>query len=383
MKKIKLTKVIASSLIVASVLSLNPIAASAEWKGNDTGWWYTDDSSYATGWKLIDGNWYYFNSDGYMVHDTVIDGCKLGSNGAWIQEVVIATIGDEKITKDAFDKEMNKYDNQLKQQYGNDYATNNTIKDKITKIKKQKLNDLVIEKILLKKASDLNLKQYEESINKQINDTINEYKTKYSEKGQYESILKQNGVTEDGFRELIKMSATINAVEEEVLKGIIVNDDEVQAYYNTNKDTKFVVGAGANVAHILVADEETAKSLKSKLDAGADFATLAKENSIDPGSKNNGGNIGFVPYNSTELVAEFMDGFKNLKEGKVSEPVKSQFGYHLIKVTGINTSGIISYDEVKDKIKVALLHEKQSSTFNSKIAEWKTELGVKTYEDKL
>ena len=383
MKKLKLTKVIASVLIVASVLAFNPIGASAEWKQDNTGWWYTEGSSYTTGWKLFDGNWYYFNSDGYMAHDTTIDGCKLGSDGAWIQEIVLATVGDEKIIKVDFDKVMSKYDTQLKQKYGNDYATNYKLKDQITKLKKQQLNNMVTEKILLKKATELNLKPYEESINKQVNDTINEYKTKYSEKGQYESTLQQNGITEDGLRELIKKSATINAVEEEVLKGITVNDDEVQAYYNANKDTKFVVGAGANVAHILVADEETAKSLKSKLDAGADFATLAKENSIDPGSKNNGGEIGFVPYNSTELVAEFMDGFKNLKEGKVSEPVKSQFGYHLIKVTGINTSGIISYDEVKDKIKVALLHEKQSSTFNSKIAEWKTELGVKTYEDKL
>ena len=130
MKKLKLTKVIASSLIVASVLALNPIGASAEWKQDTTGWWYTEGSSWATGWKLIDGNWYYFNSDGYMAHDTTIDGCKLGSDGAWIQKTVLATVGDEKITKDDFDKEMSKYDAQLKQQYGNDYATNDKLKIK-------------------------------------------------------------------------------------------------------------------------------------------------------------------------------------------------------------------------------------------------------------
>ena len=67
---------------------------------NDSDWWYTEGSSWATGWKLIDGNWYYFNSDGYMAHDTTIDGCKLGSNGAWIQNTIIATVGNEKITKD-------------------------------------------------------------------------------------------------------------------------------------------------------------------------------------------------------------------------------------------------------------------------------------------
>ena len=91
-----------------------------------------------------------------------------------------------------------------------------------------------------------------------------------------------------------------------MLKDVTVTDDEVQTYYDENKDTKYTVGAGATVAHILVADEETAKRLKAKLDAGADFATLAKENSTDPGSKDKGGSLGFVAYNSTQLVAEFI-----------------------------------------------------------------------------
>jgi len=383
MKKIKLTKLVASTLMVASVLVLNPIAASAEWKQNNSGWWYADESSWATGWKLLDGNWYYFNSDGYMEHDTVVDGCELGSNGAWIQEVVIATVGDEKITKDDLNKEMSKYDAQLKKKYGSDYSTNTNIKDQITKIKKQQLDKLIIEKILLKKATELNLKPSDDVINKKIDDTISQYKTQYSGAGQFESILQQNGTTENELRELIKKSVITNAVEENMLKDIAVKDEEVQAYYNENKDTTFTIGAGANVAHILVADEETAKNLKAKLDAGADFATLAKENSLDPGTKDNGGNLGFVQYNSTDLVPEFVDGFKNLKEGEVSTPVKSQYGYHLIKATGLKSAELISFDKAKDKIKAALLEQKQDNTFNSKIAEWKTTLNVKTYEDKL
>ena len=78
-----------------------------------------------------------------------------------------------------------------------------------------------------------------------------------------------------------------------------------------------------------------------------------------------------------------MDGFKDLKEGEVSEPVKSQFGYHLIKATGLKDAEVTPLDEVKDQIKATLLQQKQEDTFNSKIEEWKTELNVKTYEDKL
>lgn len=83
MKKLKLTKLISSTLIAVSVVALNPIGANAEWKSNSNGWWYTEGSSWATGWRLIDKNWYYFYSNGYMAHDTAIDGYYLNSSGAW------------------------------------------------------------------------------------------------------------------------------------------------------------------------------------------------------------------------------------------------------------------------------------------------------------
>ena len=105
MKKLKLTKVIASSLVVSSVLALNPIGASASWKQNNIGWWYIEGSSWATGWRYINGEWYYFDNNGYMktgwiqyvnkwyylydsgsmAKNTTINGYVLDSDGAWIQ----------------------------------------------------------------------------------------------------------------------------------------------------------------------------------------------------------------------------------------------------------------------------------------------------------
>ncbi|MDR3594456.1 leucine-rich repeat protein [Clostridium sp.] len=70
MKKLKLTKLLASTLIIASVLALNPMAASAEWKQDDKGWWYTEGNSWARGWRDIDGNLYYFKSNGYMMNNS-------------------------------------------------------------------------------------------------------------------------------------------------------------------------------------------------------------------------------------------------------------------------------------------------------------------------
>lgn len=89
MKKLKLIKLIASTLLLASVFVLYPIGASAEWKQDNIGWWYTEGDSWATGWRNIDGRWYYFYYDGYMASCTVIDGYTLGVDGAWIEDTSI------------------------------------------------------------------------------------------------------------------------------------------------------------------------------------------------------------------------------------------------------------------------------------------------------
>ena len=308
-------------------------------------------------------------------------GCKMiEKTPEAIQKTVLATVGNEKITKGDLDKQV---DAQLKQQFGDDYATNTKLQEQVKQAKQQGLTSLVNQSVILQKATELNLKPSDDEINSKVDETMNGYKTQYPEEGQFEEALKQAGLTEDELRDSLKKQIIMSAVQDDILKDITVTDEDIQTYYDENKDTQFSVGAGANVAHILVDSEETAKSLKAKLDAGADFATLAKENSKDTGTATKGGSLGFIPYNSTQYVAEFVEGFKNLKEGEVSQPVKSQYGYHLIKATGLKGATVTPIDQVKDQIKSSLLQQKQSKAFNDKVEEWKTALKVKTYEDKL
>jgi hypothetical protein len=80
-------KFIATLLTGLLIVGALPVSASAEWKHDNTGWWYSDWNSWYTGWKEIDGKWYYFNYNGYMAHDTTIDGYQLGSDGARIERV--------------------------------------------------------------------------------------------------------------------------------------------------------------------------------------------------------------------------------------------------------------------------------------------------------
>lgn len=91
----RLRKLITSLLVLVSIMALNPIGASAEWKQNRTGWWYAEGNSWATGWKQIDGKWYYFDSNGYMAKNTTISGYQLGYDGVWIANSNINETGEK------------------------------------------------------------------------------------------------------------------------------------------------------------------------------------------------------------------------------------------------------------------------------------------------
>ena len=102
--------------------------------------------------------------------------------------------------------------------------------------------------------------------------------------------------------------------------------------------------------HILVADEQTARQLLVKITAGADFATTAKGASQDPGSGPEGGDLGW--FERGKMVPEFEDAAFGAKTGTVVGPVKSQFGWHIIEVTGIRDS--VPLDDVRDGIRAKL-----------------------------
>lgn len=87
MIKFNIKKLIAIALMSVTCIGVFTIGASAAWKQNTSGWWYTEGNSWATGWRNIDGNWYYFSpKSGYMFSQTVVDGYYLNENGAWVND---------------------------------------------------------------------------------------------------------------------------------------------------------------------------------------------------------------------------------------------------------------------------------------------------------
>jgi len=109
--------------------------------------------------------------------------------------------------------------------------------------------------------------------------------------------------------------------------------------------------------HILVPTEEEAKAIKAELDKGADFAKLAKEKSKDPGASD-GGDLGF--FTKEQMVPEFSKVAFELEPGKISDPVKSQFGWHIIKVEEKRNRKAPEFDQVKPQIEQYVTRKAQS-----------------------
>ncbi len=322
-------------------------------------------------------------------------GCKMiEKTPEAIQKTVYATVGDEKITKADMDEEMKATIDQLKQQYGDDYANNEKIKDQLKQMKVQYLNAMVNEKLMLKNAESVGVTPTDDELNEYADKQIEQLKQAYPDDAQLQQVLEANGFTEDSYKDYAKKQYKLQKVQEAITADVEVTDDDAKAYYDENKDSQYTVGAGANAAHILIAEKGSdgnidfdaslakANEVKAKLDAGADFAQLSSEYGTD-GTKDKGGDLGFVAYNQANYDQDFLAGFKQLSEGQISDPIKSQFGYHIIKATGIKDEVVTPFDDVKEQIKSQLLQQQQSKAFNDKISEWKDAAKVKTYEDKL
>lgn len=114
--------------------------------------------------------------------------------------------------------------------------------------------------------------------------------------------------------------------------------------------------------HILVDTEEKAKEIADKVAKGGDFAALAKENSKDPGSKDDGGMLGF--FGRGQMVPQFEEAVFKLKKGEVSPPVKSQFGFHVIKLEDRRDKKLPTFDEVKDRILNSMIQRRAQDVAN-------------------
>ncbi|MEK3799050.1 peptidylprolyl isomerase [Peribacillus sp. FSL H8-0477] len=247
----------------------------------------------------------------------------------------VATIDGEEISKDEL------YEN-LVNQYG---AT--------------ALSTMISDKIVDMEAKKEDIKITDKEIDKEMKTLIESY----GDEETFEQQLAATGATKSTLeKDIVKYLQTVKILE----PRIEITDEEINTYFEENKDS-FAQEEQVKASHILVESKVEAKDIAKKLAAGEKFADLAKEYSTDTASVENGGELGF--FGKGEMAEEFEKVAFSLDKGKISDPVKTSYGYHIIKVTDKKAAKKANLKDSKTEITATLKNEKLQTEYTT----WLTE----------
>ncbi|MBQ5702147.1 MAG: SurA N-terminal domain-containing protein [Peptococcaceae bacterium] len=231
--------------------------------------------------------------------------------GDKVPEGTVATVNGTPISQEVLDENYN----MVLRQYESYYGLDVTADDLKLEVRNAMLNELIMNELLLQEAEKREIVVSDEEVTAYIDDMVaGNYGGSQAD---FEAALEQVGMTPEYYQDSVKESMIITELQND-----LVNHPE----------TVDVIKA----RHILVETEEEALGIIARLDAGEDFAALAKEHSLDTGSAANGGDLGYFATNgatTSKMVDEFTAGAVALEIGEYSKtPVESQFGYHIILV---------------------------------------------------
>lgn len=292
-------------------------------------------------------------------------------------DVVIAKVGDVSIYKADLDAQMSQMDYFMQMYYGSDYKSNADLMEQYYAYRDNVVNSLVEAEVLVLKAKE---NKDVEVTEKDVEEELEVTKARFTSDDEFNTALEQSGMTLEDLKVNIAKNLYVQKLIELYASKVEVTDEEISEYYNTNI-ANYTTYAGANLSHILVDSEETAKEVLEKYNAGTSFEDLAAEYGTD-GTASTGGSLGYIPYNTTQYDADFMAGAKLVGEGEVSEPVETQFGWHLIKADDIQAEDQVqTLDEVKEEIKTALAASKAEEELTTQLVEWKKDYTIEIFEE--
>ena len=286
-------------------------------------------------------------------------------------ETVIAIVNDIEIKQKHLTQQLVYIESLMTWQYGENYKDSPEAMAYYDEQKRIMVDYLVDTQVMISKAPSLGI----EILDTRVEEELELLKAGYNTEEEFEEALKLSEMSLEDLKQMLKDDLTIAAVVQPFTQDIVVEEEEAKQYYEDNI-ALYTVPAGATMSHILVEDEETAKKVKEKYDEGTSFEELASKYGTDA-TKSQGGLLEYIPYNSTSYDKDFLNGAKSLKEGEVSSPVKTQFGWHLIKVEGVSPKDSVTpFEEVKVEITSQLIMEKENDIVGEKVEEWRKQSDI-------
>ena len=232
-------------------------------------------------------------------------------------------------------------------------------------------------------AQENNIEVSQEDVNEEIETIKDQISEQAQQAGQtigrdeaFEEALNQADLTEEELRQDIREQLPIQLVQEEVVGDVQPTEDEIQAFYDENKELQFATPEQRCISHILFNkdQQQRAEEVKQQLQDGGNFGELAREFSQDPGSAEEGGELGCQGEGS--FVPEFEEAAFSADEGEVVGPVETEFGYHVIKVTETRPAETAPLEEVKPQIREQLSQEEQFTEFEQWLEEQKEQRNI-------
>jgi len=303
----------------------------------------------------------------------VAAGC--GSTGTAKQSKVIGSVNGDEITQAEYDNSYKVASLYYEQQIAQFSANNSGVKisgvktpEVIEQLKKQAWENVVIQKLVMQQAPQEGVEVADKELDQITNNDS------------YKKFVTENKLDGDVYREFIKTQYLYNGLESKIIKRVELSDQEIEAYYKAHPD-EFQEAGGIETYHILVKTEKEADDIMAQLKNGADFAALAKKYSLDS-SKDQGGYVGLTNQDS-EWVPEFKKAALALKPGEITPaPVKSQFGYHIIKAGALKEAKPISLTQAHNQISMKLQKQKEQEAFTKYMADLKKKAVIKDYRAK-
>lgn len=261
-----------------------------------------------------------------LIMSIVITGC---SKTQTLSEGVVAVVDDKEISEEEYNKLLDYYLSIARAEYSltddmlnADGGTGMTL---LETLKAEVLDIIVLTEVIAAKAAENNVTVDEEELEKLFQE--NHVKV-MEEDEEYKKLIEENNLDDEFIKEQMRKDLLAYKYNEFYLENLEIADEAAKTFYDENKD--IFHNNQVKARHILVEEEETAKEVIAKLEAGEDFAKLAGEYSTEPGAGERGGDLGY--FQKGKMVKEFEDAAFALEIGEISEPVKTDFGYHVILV---------------------------------------------------